>query len=77
MKNQHVYEMYSIEGWPCHFYTMAAVDKYNARIEKYCNKLPDGAQDLSRVQRLKLKVYILYLSLYDSIQASKERNKQD
>lgn len=77
MKNKNVYEMYAIQGWPCHFFTMSAVNKYNAKIEKYCHTLPEGAKDLSRVQKWKLKRYVLYLDLYDSVQASKERNEND
>lgn len=67
MKNKKIYDKYAINGWPCHFYTIEATDKYNERIEKYCNKLPEGSSDLSILQKIKRYLYIVCLDVYDVI----------
>jgi hypothetical protein len=69
MKNQALYQQYAILGWPCHFFTGGAADKYNAFIEKCCKRLPEGATDLSRSQQICRCVYIRYLNVYDIVTA--------
>lgn len=76
MKNEDVYYKYSIDGWPCYFFTLTCADMYNAKLEKYCNKLHPGAEDLSKAQKYKLVIYkYFYLSFLDSILAIYERIK--
>lgn len=69
MKNQALYQQYAILGWPCHFFTGSALDKYNAFIVKCCNALPEGATDLSRSQHIRRYVYIRWLNVYDFVLA--------
>lgn len=66
MKNEHLYEQYAITGWPCHFYTMKAHDKYNQLIEDMCKSAPEGARDLSLVQKIRRRCVILYLDVMDT-----------
>ena len=63
MKNEKLYNQYAIYGWPCHFFTMFAADAYNARIETYCKRLPEGAEDLRGLQYLDRRLLILTLTL--------------
>lgn len=67
MKNQALYQQYAILGWPCPFLTIGATDKYNAVIAKYCNQLPNNAISLSRSQRVRLRIYIRFLHIYDVV----------
>lgn len=66
MKNRELYERYEICGWPCSFLSVAACDKYNDKIAKYCNELPEGAESLSSNQELRRSIYLLFfLGWYD------------
>ena len=66
MKNKELYEKYEICGWPCSFLSVAACDKYNAKIANYCNRLPEGATELSASQELGRSLYLLiFLGWYD------------
>lgn len=69
MRNVPLYQRYAILGWPCHFFTGSAMDKYNAFIVKCCNALPEGAQDLTRSQQFRRYVYIRWLNVYDFVLA--------
>lgn len=73
MKNKKVYERYAMEGWPCTFLSITACDKYNDTIEKYCNQLPEGAEDLSSWQSIKRSLSLLWLLPYDFAMFKKEQ----
>ena len=75
MKNEKLYEQYAIEGWPCPFLSMTACDKYNDTIEKYCNQLPEGAEELSAWQGLKRSFILLWILPYDIIMFKKEKRE--
>jgi hypothetical protein len=73
MKNEKLYDQYAIDGWPCHFFSMAAVDKYNKKIEKFCNELPEGATELTESQETRRMGYVILLSgFYDIVMAKVE-----
>lgn len=76
MKNEKIYNKYAIVGFPCHFYTLDACNKYNDKIEKYCNRLPEGADDLTPIQIRFMRIYCVYLDMYDGILSIKERRNR-
>lgn len=57
MKNKHIYQHYKIQGWPCIFWDLDTVSLYHNKLKKYCEELPDGAEDFTRLQKIKLKLY--------------------
>lgn len=65
MKNQNIYDEYAINGFPCYFFTIEVTEKYNTKIEKYCENLKEGSVDLSLFQKIKRFLYIYYLDVYD------------
>ena len=72
MKNKSLYDRYAIQGWPSQFYTISAQDKYNAKIEKFCQSLPEGAKNLSECQRFILAWYRKYIFLYDVVELKRQ-----
>jgi hypothetical protein len=72
MKNETLFMQYGIHGWPSPFYTISAQEKYNAKVEKFCNKLPDGAKDFTKCQQFRLNIYKKKLFLGDVIRIGKE-----
>lgn len=75
MRNKKIYDKYAITGFPCHFYTMEACDKFNNKIAKYCNRLPEGAADLTPFQLRLMRLYIIYLNVYDAVLSVRQNNK--
>lgn len=66
-KNIVLYNNYAITGWPCYYFTVDARDKYNMKIEKYCQALKEGAKDLSWFQKVRLFFFRRYLTVFDNI----------
>lgn len=64
--NMFVYNNYKINGFPNHFYTEKATNKYNNKLLYWCSHLTQNAKDLTYFQRLKRKIYIMYLDIYDA-----------
>lgn len=64
---QNVYEQYAINDFPCHFYCLEAVDKYNRKIENFCASLSPCANDLTFFQKILRKIYIWYLDIQDAM----------
>lgn len=69
--NETIYNYYSIESFPCHFFSLKAVDKYNGLIEKFCKKLPQKATDLRIYQKIIRRLYIILLDVLDAIWGAK------
>jgi hypothetical protein len=65
---------YSLVGWPNHFFTLKANNKYNEKIEKYARKCTQD--DLSIFQKIKLFFYVRYLDCYDLIIFSSEKRQK-
>ena len=65
-KNRSLYEQYAITGWPCHFYTMKACDKYNRLIEDVCQKTPEGARDFSVIRKIQIWFFVFFLDTMDT-----------
>lgn len=65
MKNQDIYDEYSIQGWLCHFFTEEAKEKYNTKVKKYCEELEENATDLTLLQKIRHNLYIYFLDVYD------------
>lgn len=65
--NKYVYEKYAIEGFPNHFFTFKATEKYNEKIKKWCNQLNNAALDLTKIQNLKRFLYVRFLDVLDVI----------
>lgn len=74
MKNQIIYNKYSIDGFPCRFFSVTCMCKYNAKIEKYCEKLNENSLDLSRGQKMRLFIYYIYLLNVDYIFCAIEKS---
>lgn len=73
MKNTNLYEKRAIEGWPCFYFTVEAVDKHNSHLKKLCNELPEGVNDFSFCQKIRRFFYICFFLLcYDSVIALKD-----
>lgn len=72
MKNVSLYKEHAIEGWPCFYFTVEAADKYNSQLEKFCNELPDGANNFLFNQKVRRFFYLHFLIFYDSIIALKD-----
>ena len=66
-RNFDLYDKYAINGWPCHFLTAKAMDKYNSKIAKWCNKLPEGTMEFNEHYKSKRTLYIVVLNIYDVI----------
>lgn len=75
MKNQKLYLEYAILELPNHFYMSKTVDRYNTKIKKYCNQLPEGSTGFTRYQLFKRYFYIRYLDIYDVIIFKAENRK--
>ena len=76
MNNQTtVYFMYEIDYRPNHFFSNKAVEKYNSKLNKWCNHLKDDATDLKKVQKIKRFFYIRYLEIFDFTWYIKEVHK--
>ena len=71
MKNEELFMQYGIHGWPSPFYTITAQDKYNDKVEKFCNKLPNGAKDFTKCQQFRLSIYAKKLFICDAIRMRK------
>ncbi len=67
MKNEKLYKDNIIEGWPCHFFTMKAVDYYNAFIYKECQKVPENSNTFSRLYEIRRRICINVLNVLDII----------
>lgn len=74
MKNKKLYDAYAIQGYPCHFMSDAAYDKYHNWLRRLCNRLPEGTEELTEKQKNMRYAYVaLVLDPYDIIMFQIER----
>lgn len=78
MRNQKLYKEYEINGWPCHFLSLSACNKYNKLLATHCNRLPDGATEFTSWQTIRRYLYLLFfLGAYDRIMFQIERRNRN
>ncbi len=75
--NQKSYNEYAITGFPCHFFTIEAADKYNSLIRAFASA-KSNKDDLGVLQKIIRRIYIVYLNIYDVLlyESRHKRNKK-
>lgn len=71
-QNLPLYWKYASGGYPCYWYSVKAMDKWNAYLRRQCNQLPDETLDFKGINRMKLSVRFYSLLLMDFIWAKRE-----
>ena len=71
-QNLPLYWKYASGGYPCYWFSVKALDKWNAYLCRQCNQLPDGTPDFKGINRMKLSMRFYSLLLMDFIWAKRE-----